>query len=410
MKKILALLILATIFSCNTENDSYKLEGKAIGFADGTKIIVNKLGSNNQPKAIDTLIVANESFRGSYANSEELSINFLLVENVKGTILFFPENTDLNATLYKDSIRSSFITGSQQNDSYKLFNEKIIFFNEQKGKNIEAYKVARKEQDNMLASEIKKEGTIINEAEKNFKIQFVSYNPNSLFAVLLLTEMVSRKEVSAAEAKAILDNLSPKVAASSSATKLKSLINNMKKADVGSEAPNFTAPQPNGEMLALNDVLGKYTIIDFWASWCKPCRRENPNVVRVYNEYHEKGLNIISVSLDKAGQENRWIKAINDDQMDWYHVSNLKGWNDPIAKTYNVRSIPATFLLDEKGNIIAKNLRGSALDAKIASLLGDRAESYFNIQDFEQVIIVPSSFKSFTLNALLFSFFIFHQV
>jgi alkyl hydroperoxide reductase subunit AhpC len=94
-------------------------------------------------------------------------------------------------------------------------------------------------------------------------------------------------------------------------------------------------------------------------------------VVRVYNQYHEKGLNIISVSLDKAGQKDGWLKAIKDDKMDWHHVSNLKGWSDPIAQQYNVRSIPATFLLDENGIIIAKNLRGNALDAKIASLLGE---------------------------------------
>ena len=233
---------------------------------------------------------------------------------------------------------------------------------------MEAYKVAKREQDNLLATEIKNDIAAINESEKKYKIEFISDNPNSLFAVLLLTEMVSKKDISPTKATSIADNLSPKVASTTSAKKLKSTINTMKKADMGSEAPNFTAPQPNGEMLSLSDALGKYTIIDFWASWCKPCRRENPNVVRVYNEYHEKGLNIISVSLDKANQKDRWLKAIEDDNLTWYHVSNLKGWSEPIAKTYNVRSIPATFLLDENGNIIAKNLRGSALDAKIASL------------------------------------------
>jgi alkyl hydroperoxide reductase subunit AhpC len=93
-------------------------------------------------------------------------------------------------------------------------------------------------------------------------------------------------------------------------------------------------------------------------------------VVKVYEKYHDKGLNIISVSLDRAGQKDRWIKAIEDDNMDWYHVSNLQFWQDPIAKTYNVRAIPATFLLDENGKIIGKDLRGPALQQRIAELLG----------------------------------------
>lgn len=371
MRRILALLLTLSIISCNTDNSNYELKGNALGFADGTKIVVYTILDNNQPKSIDTLIVTNESFTGVYPKNDKLSVNYLQVDNIKRKILFFPENTNLKATLYKDSLQSSFVTGSQQNDLYKMFNEKIVYFNKQKSKNREAYKTARREQDNLLAIDIKKQSTIIAETERNYKLQFISNNSNSLFAVLLLTEMVSRKEVAASEANEIANNLSPKVAATTNATSLKSMITNMKKADVGSEAPNFTAPSPEGEMISLNDILGKYTIIDFWASWCKPCRRENPNVVRVYNEYHDKGLNIISVSLDKAGQEKRWAKAIQDDKMDWHHVSNLKGWADPIAKTYNVRSIPATFLLDENGKIIAKNLRGKALDDKIASLFGD---------------------------------------
>ena len=371
MKYLLSLLVIVSIISCNTDNSNYKLEGSALGFADGSQIFVYTLSSNNQSKIIDTLTITKEAFLGLYPKNEHLSINYLQVENVKGNILFFPENSDLKVTMYKDSLQSSFVTGSQQNDSYKLFNKKIKHFGKQKSEIIEAYKLARKEQDDMLASELKKQNAAIGETEKNYKIQFASENPNSLFAVLLLTEMVSRKDISVAEASTIANKLSPKVAATTSATSLKSMISNMRKADVGSEAPNFSAPTPDGKMLSLNEVLGKYTIIDFWASWCKPCRRENPNVVKVYNQYHEKGLNIISVSLDKAGQESRWLKAIKDDDMNWHHVSNLKGWNDPIAKTYSVRSIPATFLLDEKGRIIAKNLRGNALDVKIASLLGD---------------------------------------
>ena len=140
---------------------------------------------------------------------------------------------------------------------------------------------------------------------------------------------------------------------------------------VGVKAPDFTAPNPEGKMLTLNKILGKVTILDFWASWCKPCRVENPNFVRIFNKYHEKGLEIISVSLDREGQKSAWVSAIEKDNLDWYNVSNLKFWQDPIAQLYNISSIPATFVLDSEGKILATRLRGQALEAKIAELLAD---------------------------------------
>lgn len=181
--------------------------------------------------------------------------------------------------------------------------------------------------------------------------------------------MLNKKQLNSTEAKEALESLDPKMKESATAVKIKTTIDNMSAADIGAKAPEFSAKTPEGNELALSEALGTYTIIDFWASWCKPCRRENPNVVKVYEKYHDKGLNIISVSLDRQGQEDRWKQAIAADNMDWYHVSNLQFWQDPIARQYSVRSIPATFLLDENGIIIDKNLRGPALEAKIASLL-----------------------------------------
>jgi len=371
MRRIIALLLTISLISCSSDSDSYKLKGIAYGFEDGSKVYVHKLLDNNQTEVVDTLDVKNEKFSGSYLKSDDLVIHFLKVDKLKNTLLYFPENTDLDVTLFKDSILSSYVVGSQQNQAYKEFNDQIRAYNRIKSDNTKKYKQARLEQDGILVSELQKENRDLVEDEKNFKRQFIIDNNNSIFSVLLLTEMVSRKEINATEASSIINNLSPKIAASNNTTSLKRMINSMQKADIGGKAPDFTAPNPDGEMISLNDVLGKYTIIDFWASWCKPCRRENPNVVKVYNKYHDKGLNIIGVSLDKDGQKERWLKAISDDKLTWSHVSNLKFWSDPIARLYNVRSIPATFLLDENGVIIAKNLRGAALENKMVSLMGN---------------------------------------
>ena len=139
--------------------------------------------------------------------------------------------------------------------------------------------------------------------------------------------------------------------------------------EIGGKAPNFTGTTPDGKKLTLTQAMGKVTIIDFWASWCRPCRNENPYVVEIYNKYHDQGLNIIGVSLDK--NKESWVRAIKDDGLKWLHVSNLKFWQEPIAKLYGVMSIPQTFIIDAKGIIRAKNLRREELEKKIKELLDE---------------------------------------
>lgn len=143
-------------------------------------------------------------------------------------------------------------------------------------------------------------------------------------------------------------------------------LDKVKNFQIGGTAPDFTQATPDGGELSLSDLRGKVVLIDFWASWCGPCRRENPNVVKVYKEYKEKGFEILSVSLDK--DKNRWLQAIEQDGMDWKHVSDLKYWSNEVAKMYNVSSIPHTILLDQEGKILARNLRGPALQQKLAEI------------------------------------------
>ena len=138
---------------------------------------------------------------------------------------------------------------------------------------------------------------------------------------------------------------------------------------VGSTPPDLKFKDPQGKERSLYDLRGKYVLIDFWASWCGPCRRENPNVVALYNKYKNKGFEIFSVSLDK--QQDRWVQAIQQDQLSWpNHVSDLKGWSSEASQLYGVSSIPHTLLLDQEGRVIGAGLRGGALEAKLAEVLG----------------------------------------
>jgi peroxiredoxin len=141
----------------------------------------------------------------------------------------------------------------------------------------------------------------------------------------------------------------------------------LRRTAIGEMAPDIVLNDPYGKTVALSSLRGKYVLVDFWASWCKPCRLENPNVVRMYNKFKGKGFEVFSVSLDD--NKDAWMKAINDDKLLWTHVSDLKKWNASVVSSYNIESIPFTVLLDKEGKIVAKNLRGEDLEAKLAELM-----------------------------------------
>ncbi len=237
----------------------------------------------------------------------------------------------------------------------------------------QAYTTARQKQDQQEMDRVEKEYFALQDEKTRLAYKFIEKNKDNYTSALILSDLSFNQDADAKKLKALYDKLSPEVKKSSMAQDAIQRIELNLKTAIGMKAPDFEAPTPEGKTLKMSDVLknSKVLILDFWASWCKPCRRENPYVVEIYKKYHPKGLEILGVSLDKPDARDAWLKAIEDDGLTWKHVSHLQYWQDPVARLYGVQSIPSTFILDKNGVIRAKNLRREKLEAKIKELLNE---------------------------------------
>jgi peroxiredoxin len=201
---------------------------------------------------------------------------------------------------------------------------------------------------------------------QNKVAQYIKEQPASLGVINLLQNNTLDKEQYFDTYQAVADKLKKEWPNYTVAKNFVIEVEKLKKLAVGQPAPEIALPNTEGQLTKLSSFKGKYVLVDFWAKWCGPCRKENPNVVKAYNQFKDKGFTVFGVSLDRNKED--WVKAINEDGLTWTHVSDLKFWQSEAAKTYNITSIPFSLLLDPNGVIIAKNLRGPALEAKLTEI------------------------------------------
>lgn len=372
MKKISIILFAITLILAGCQEDQgYYLSGNISGIDDGKKVFISEYDAEtNSAKAIDTAVIQNGKFEKDMGEIDLPKLSFLRFEGLNGNVIYISENQKINFTIDKDSLREAKISGGKENKALSEYLNHLKEVNKKMGKMQQDMRQAMMDQDTEKLESLREAQAEYRDNDENFKKELFNRNKDSYLSVMILNDMLKMRTLSSSEVREMYNGISDRIKETPMAENLASALEAAKAAEVGSKAPEFSAPTPEGEQLALNDNLGKITIVDFWAAWCKPCRIENPNLVKTYNKYKDQGLNIISVSLDRPGQKERWIQAIKDDNLEqWDHVSNLQFWNDPIAKKYKISAIPATFVLDENGVIVAKNLRGTALENKIGELL-----------------------------------------
>ncbi|MCR9010656.1 TlpA disulfide reductase family protein [Gabonibacter chumensis] len=363
MRKILFTFAVAglALVACNNQS-GYTVTGNIEGLKEGKAYMVNVDNGKVDTLASSDIKNGNFTFKG---NVKGITAAFITVQGQRGGLPIFLENEKFTVKINPMNPMETSVKGGAAQKLNNEFNDIQLGVYKQQQVLNQSYMQAQQAQNQAKADSIANVYNQLVEKAMAKEDSLIKANPDSYVSAHMVAAMMGEMELEALKGKYAL--LGENAKATIPGQKIAQHIARQESVAIGQIAPNFTLDTPEGGTISLYDIKGKVKLIDFWASWCGPCRQENPHVVALYKEFHPKGLEIIGVSLDN--DKANWEKAIQDDGLTWYQGSDLKGWQSAVAQLYGVRAIPHTVLLDANNKIVAKNLRGNELKAKIAEML-----------------------------------------
>lgn len=365
--KNLIVLILCTVvlFSCDrktADQSNFTITGEIAGEYDGNVYLFQREGG--EWIKLDSSATENGSFTfEGYVDLPE--VHYIASADRDIYVPLFVEAGEIRFNTSADAFRDAEISGSDAQEQYEAFMRIESGFEENMGMAWENIKKADEEGDDRLKDKWEEKYDSINDVLKQYILDYALQNdasPVAAYVVRRNSYYFDEKDL-----EPVVTGFDPSIHDSPYVKYLIDRVKTLKRVAVGQSAVDFTMEDTTGKPVVLSSLYGNYLLVDFWASWCGPCRRENPNIVAVYNDYHNKGFDVLGVSFDR--ERDDWLKAIRNDNLTWHHVSDLQGWGNAAGKLYAVNSIPSSVLLDPEGIIIAKNLRGEELRSKLEELL-----------------------------------------